>query len=80
MGICPEATGNQLDALKRPDLLAEEYTRRIEQSGAVDTVEYERKQITLAMGRLRTQEDRITEAYVNEAMDLEEALRLLLPG
>ncbi len=59
------------DALKRPDLIINEYTRRIEQSGAVDATEYERKQLKPAMARLKTQEDRITEAYVNEAMDLE---------
>ena len=33
-------------------------------------LEFERKQVSLALKRTRRQEDRITEAYINEAMDL----------
>jgi site-specific DNA recombinase len=59
------------DALKRPEVLVKEYTRRLKASGSATDLEFEGKQIGLALKRVKAQEDRVTEAYVNEAMDLE---------
>ena len=59
------------DALQRPEVLVEEYTRRLEASGSATDLEFERKQAALAVKRVKAQEDRVTDAYVNEAMDLE---------
>ena len=36
-----------------------------------DALEQERKQLSVALNRLAVQEDRVTEAYVNEAMELD---------
>ena len=57
------------DALKQPQALVTEYERRIE-SGVSGDFEADRKTISLAIKRMKAQEDRITDAYVNEAMDL----------
>jgi site-specific DNA recombinase len=57
-------------AMQRPDLMVAEYTRRLEASGSTNDLELEAKQIALALKRLKTQEDRVTDAYLNEAMDL----------
>ena len=59
------------DALQRPEMLVEEYTRRLEASGSATKLEFERKQAALAVKRVKAQEDKVTDAYVNEAMDLE---------
>ena len=48
----------------------EEYRRRLARADAPDTVEMERKQIEVALKRAQLQQDRITDAYVNEAMEL----------
>ena len=58
-------------ALQNPQLLMEEYSRRLAASGSGDDREFQRKEVALAMKRIKAQEDRITDAYVNEAMDLE---------
>lgn len=57
-------------ALQSPDLLNEEYERRLDDSGTTDSVEYERKQLAAAQKRLEVQGDRVTDAYINEAIDL----------
>ena len=57
-------------AISRPQLLAAEYTRRLESTGSANDLELEGKQIALALKRLKSQEDRLTDAYRNEAMDL----------
>ena len=57
------------DALKQPQALVAEYERRIE-SGVSGDFQADRKTISLAIKRMKAQEDRITDAYINEAMDL----------
>ncbi len=58
------------EALRNPEVLAEEYRRRLELSGATSDLDFEGKRLNLALKQLKTQEDRITDAYVAEAMDL----------
>jgi len=58
------------DALQRPGALMEEYRRQFAQAEAPDGKEVERKQLETALKRLNSQQDRITDAYVNEAMEL----------
>jgi len=58
------------EALKQPNILIAEYERRLSDLGSADAIEREQKQLSLAQKRLAVQEDRITEAYVNEAMEL----------
>ena len=58
------------DALQRPDTLVEEYRRQVAQADAPDVKEVERKQLETALKRLKSQQDRITDAYINEAMEL----------
>ena len=59
------------EALRQPDLRVAEYQRRLEQSPSSNALEYERKQPALALRRVRVQEVRVTDAYINGAMDLE---------
>ena len=59
------------DALRQPDVLIEEYQKRLAQAGTPDALEAEGKQVALALKRVKAQEDRITDAYVNEAMELD---------
>ena len=58
-------------ALQNPKLLIEEYTRRIEENGAPDGLMLESKRLTSALNKLQSQEDRLTGAYLNEAMGLQ---------
>jgi site-specific DNA recombinase len=57
-------------ALQQPQLLADEYRRRTAQAGAPDAIESERKQVEIALQRLKAQQDRVTDAYMNEALEL----------
>ena len=58
-------------ALQRPDVLAQEYQRRRSQSKAPDGLEEAReKQIDLVLRRVKAQEDRLMDAYTNEAIEL----------
>jgi site-specific DNA recombinase len=59
------------DALKRPEVLMEEYRRRLSHVSDTDKVDVERRQTALALKRVKAQEDRVTEAYVNEVMELD---------
>ena len=59
------------EALQQPKMLTEEYQRRMTHAGTPDALEAERRQVALAMKRVKAQEDRITDAYVNEAMELD---------
>lgn len=59
------------EALRRPDLLVEEYQRRVAQIEPSDHLELERKHVALALKRTKAQEDRVTDAYINEAMELD---------
>ncbi len=59
------------ETLKQPDVLVEEYQRRLEETSSRSGLEFERKQVSLALKRTQRQEDRITDAYINEAMELD---------
>ena len=59
------------EALKQPYLLMEEYQRRLEETSSHTGLDLERKQVELALKRTRRQEDRVTDAYINEAMELD---------
>ena len=59
------------DALKRPEALVEEYRKRLEKASSQDGLEAEQKQVNVALRRVQAQEDRITDAYINEVMDLD---------
>ena len=59
------------DALRRPEVLVAEYQRRLEESSSKNALEAERKQVALAKRRIKVQEDRVTDAYVNKAMELD---------
>jgi len=57
-------------AIQEPQVLVEEYQRLLEASSSGSEQEHERRQVALALKRARLQEDRVTQAYVDEAMDL----------
>jgi site-specific DNA recombinase len=57
-------------ALREPGLLAQEWERRKSQSQAPDDIEAQLKQVDLALKRLKAQEDRLVDAYKNEAIEL----------
>ena len=59
------------EALQRPEALIEEYQDRLNQAGTPSTLGAERKQVAVALKRLKAQEDRITDAYISEAMELD---------
>ena len=59
------------EALRQPEVLAEEYRKRLDTSGSADDLEFEEKQVAIALKRIKAREDRVTDAYVNEVMDLE---------
>ena len=59
------------EALQQPHLLIEEYQRRAAQVVSTDTLASERKQLQVALKKVKAQEDRVTDAYINEAMELE---------
>ncbi len=65
-----EVWGALSSALRQPKLLREEYGRRLAGEGSGDALDAERKQLEGALKRVKSQEDRVTDAYVNEAMDL----------
>ena len=58
------------DALQRPEALVEEYRRQVALAEAPDSKEVEQKQLEIALKRLKSQQERITDAYINEAMEL----------
>ena len=57
-------------ALRRPDLLRMEYERRLSDSHRAASLESERGQLRLAFKRISKQEERLTAAYMAEALDL----------
>jgi len=59
------------EALRRPDLLKEEYAKKLVNAGAPAALEIERKQTQVALKRVKIQQDRLTDAYLNEAIDME---------
>ena len=58
-------------AFQQPDLLTAEYERRVGAATAPAALEAERKHLVLALKRTRLQEDRLTDAYINQAMELD---------
>ena len=58
------------NAIQEPQVLVEEYQRLLEASSSGTGLEHEGQQVALAMKRARLQEDRVTQAYVDQAMDL----------
>lgn len=58
-------------ALRQPELLAEEYRKRRTAMTPHKPFEEDRKQIKLALKRVAVQQDRMTEAYKAEAIDLD---------
>jgi site-specific DNA recombinase len=58
------------DAMQQPQLLVEEYTRRLKSTGSANHWELETKQIGLALKKVKSKEDRMTDAYRAEAIDL----------
>ena len=58
------------EALRQPEILAEEYRRRAAVAVNPETVVAERKQLAVGLKRVKAQEDRVTDAYINEVMDL----------
>jgi site-specific DNA recombinase len=59
------------ETLGRPEALVQEYERRLQQHATPSGVETERRQIAVALRRVKNQEDRVTDAYLNEAMELD---------
>jgi len=59
------------ETLSQPQWLAEEYQRRVSAATSPGGLNLERTQIALAVKRLKGQEDRLTDAYLREAMALE---------
>ncbi len=59
------------EALSHPDMLKREYRRVVEATASPSGIGAERKQIEVALRRAKSQEDRVTEAYVGSVMDLD---------
>jgi len=48
----------------------EEYHKQVALAEAPDSKEVEQKKLEIALKRLKSQQERITDAYINEAMEL----------
>ena len=59
------------EALQQPKVLAEGYQRSMAKAASPHSLAAERKQLSVALKRLKAQEDRATDAYVGEAMGLD---------
>jgi hypothetical protein len=53
-------------------VLAQEYKRKLAEAKVPNDSEIEPKQLSLALKRIRIQEDRLIDAYKNEAIDLDQ--------
>ena len=58
-------------AIQNPQLLLEEFQRRVDDNAAPGNFELEGKRVSSALKRLKGQEERLTDAYLDEAMSLE---------
>jgi len=58
------------EVLSQPHLLVEEYRRRGVLANVTDAMEQDRKLTEAALKQVKAQQDRLTDAYVNEAMEL----------
>jgi site-specific DNA recombinase len=59
------------NAFRQPEVLLEEYRRRLAYTGSSEGFEAERKQVALALKRVRAHEDRLTDAYLNEVIEMD---------
>ncbi len=59
------------ESLRNPELLADQYRKQLADSSVVSEFELNKKQISFALKRVVVQEDRMTDAYRNEAIDLD---------
>ena len=57
-------------ALQSPETLLDGHRSLLETSNSANALEHERKQVKLGLKQTQAQEDRITQAYVNEAIEL----------
>ena len=57
-------------ARQSPETLLDGHRSLLETSNSANALEHERKQVKLGLKQTQAQEDRITQAYANEAMDL----------
>ena len=57
-------------ALQSPEVLPDGHRSLLEASKSANELEHERKQVKLGLKQTQAKEDRITQTYVNEAMDL----------
>ena len=58
-------------AIQNPQLLMEEYQRQVDDRGAPGDLAVEGKRVRSALKKLKNQEERLTDAYLDEAMSLE---------
>ena len=59
------------DSLKNPELLADQYRKQLADSAVANELDLNKKQIGLALKRVVVQENRMTDAYRNEAIELD---------
>ena len=59
------------ESLQQPQLLADDYRRRLSENTGAQPFAEERKKLGIALKRVAAQEDLVTEAYVSEAMGLD---------
>ena len=59
------------NSLRNPQILEAEQKRQIALSSSEEHSELEHREVASALKRVIRQEDRITQAYMNDAMDLE---------
>ena len=59
------------EALGNPQLLADEYQRRVEQERQPDTAASERKRLQADIKQVSVAQDRVTDAYIRQVMDLD---------
>ena len=66
----PAGTSLTTTSSRRDSASWEEYRRQVAQAEAPNGKEVEKKQLETALKRLKSQQDRITDAYINEAIEL----------
>ena len=59
------------EALRQPDVLANEYRKKVAKASSPDSMAVKKKQGSVAFKRLKTQEDRMTDAYRNEIIEMD---------
>ena len=70
--LVEEAVWNAVsEALKKPDVLAQEYKRRIAESQTPEVIEHDKREIEAQIKAVLDRQNRITDAYIDEAFDLD---------